>query len=133
MDFNGAKVDLQARFATGWGTTTDIAKTNEIYTHTAQADYVGHEFVESTAYEPQVGRQQKRIRHEGIWTVKIFTDINSGIDITLSNKVKEICELQSLGIITTYSAVQTYSGKSIRKAFWEEQYAIRFTFDEIKT
>ena len=132
MDFNGAINYLQDHFATEWGATTSIVEVNEFYTSSAQTAYVGIEFMEVTSIEPQIGRTQVRIRHYGIWTVKIMTVMGASVDITLSNKVNSICECKSIGIITTRSGTKTYSGKSLKKAFWEEQYVFPFDFDEIK-
>jgi len=137
MDFNGAVTYLQNYFSTEWASLTDIVERNEFYTATAQEKYVGHEFVEAIAYESKIGRKQgsvgeTRIRHEGIWTIKVMSVLGTGVESTLSNRLKEIAECKSMSGIITYPANQTYSGKSIRKGFWEEQYAIRFTFDEVK-
>lgn len=138
MDFNGAVTYLQNYFSTAWGSTTPIVERNEFYTSSARTAYVGHDFTEANAIEPQIGRKygsvgQTRIRHYGIWTVKIMTVMGSGVESTLSNTVKSICECKSIGIITTRAGRQTYSGKSPKTAFYEEQYAFEFDFDEIKS
>jgi len=138
MDFNGAKTLLQTTFATAWGSTSPIVEMNEFYVSSTRTAYVGHDFIETNAYEPQVGRKngtvgQTRVRHHGIWTVKIMTLLGSGIDSTLSNKVNTICDCKTIGSIITRAGRQTYSGKSLNKAFYEEQYAFEFDFDEIKT
>lgn len=135
MDFNGAKTLLQTTFATAWGSTSPIVEMNEFYVSSTRTAYVGHDFLETNAFEPQIGRKfgtvgQTRIRHYGIWTVKIMTLLGSGIDSTYSAKVKEYCECKRISGILTYAAKLTYSGKSLNKAFYEEQYAIEFQFDE---